>query len=162
MKMLAPLELGICCGDLDRLLPFYVSVLGFDHVGTLEVTADMAARTGLSVGGYRVARLQTPYGERLKLLEPAEPPRITSLEDSILSRRNATYLTFIVQDLEAMIARLKGAEVAFLKGEEAVSIRPGLRLIFVRDPEGNLLEFVTYDDLASYRPDLEPPPVQEP
>lgn len=160
MKMLAPLELGICCGDLDRLLPFYTAVLGFDHVGTLEVTADMAARSGLSVGGYRVARLQTSYGERLKLLEPAEPPRVTAVEESLLSRRNATYLTFIVEDLDGMIARLKQADVAFLKGDEAVSIRPGLRLIFVRDPEGNLLEFAHYDDLASYRPDLREHPAQ--
>ncbi len=154
MKMLAPMEVGICCSDLDRLAPFYVEVLGFSHVSTLEVPADAVAKTGLGVSGYRVARLQSPYGERLKLLEPAEPPRMTPIEESLLSRRNAVYLTFIVEDLEAVIERLKQAGVGFLKGDQAVSPRPGLRLVFVRDPEGNLLEFVTYDDLDSYRPDL--------
>ncbi len=154
MKMLAPLELGICCSDLDRLLPFYLEVLGCRHVGTLEVNADVAAKTGLSLTGYRVARLQTPYGERLKLLEPVEPPRTMPMEESILARRNATYITFIVDDLEAMIRRLQTAGVSFMRGETPVEIRAGSNLIFARDPEGNVLEFITYEDLAAYRPDL--------
>ncbi len=154
MKMLAPLELGICCSDLDRLLPFYRDVLGCRHIGTLEVMADRAAATGLSLTGYRVARLKTPFGELLKLLEPVEPPRATPVEESLLARRNASYITFIVDDLEAMIERLQAAGASFLKGVEPVSIRAGSRLTFVRDPEGNVLEFIAYEDLAAYRPDL--------
>jgi len=154
MKMVVPLEVGICCADLDRLLPFYVKVIGFEHVSTVEVPAEKAAPTGLSTGAYRVARLQTPYGERLKLLEPAEPPRVTVREEQILGRRNNVYVTFIIDDLDGMIRRLKEAGVTFLSAEEKVEVRPGTFLIFVRDPEGNVLEFVQYDDVAAYRPDL--------
>ena len=41
-----------------------------------------------------------------------------------------------------------------LVSDDAVPIREGITAIFVRDPEGNFLEFVEYADLASYRPDL--------
>ncbi len=148
-----PLGLGICFSDLDRLLPFYISVLRFRHIGTLEIAADVAAKTGLSLTGYRVARLQSSYGERLKLLEPVEPPRVNLVEEQLLARRSATYFTLyrnIVADLEAMVGRLKAAGVSFLKSDEPVPLRPGSSLVFLRDPEGNVLEFVTYDDLAAY------------
>lgn len=154
MKMVVPLEVGLCVSDLDRLLPFYTEVLGCRHVNTVEVPAEKAAPTGLSTGAYRVARLQTPYGERLKLLEPAEPPSVTPGREQILSRRNNAYVTFIVEDLDGMIARLKETGVTFLSGEEKVEVRPGTFLAFIRDPEGNVLEFVSYDDIDAYRPDL--------
>jgi hypothetical protein len=35
-----------------------------------------------------------------------------------------------------------------------VQTRPGTRLVFFRDSEGNPLELVQYDDLAAYRPDI--------
>ncbi len=154
MKMVVPMEIGICCSDLDRLLPFYVKVLGFRNVGTVEVPAEKAVQTGLTRGAYRVARLQTPYGERIKLLEPAEPPKVPDLQEEILVRRTNGYVTFILADLDAMISRLKDAGVVFLSGDGGVEVRPGIHVAFIRDPEGNVLEFAQYDDVAAYRPDI--------
>jgi Glyoxalase/Bleomycin resistance protein/Dioxygenase superfamily len=74
MNMVSPLEVGICCADLEALATFYVRVLGFTEVDIIEVHAEKAARTMLTDGAYRVARLQSPYGERIKLLQPAVPP----------------------------------------------------------------------------------------
>jgi hypothetical protein len=45
-----------------------------------------------------------------------------------------------------------GAEV--MTGREVVEVRPGTFLVFARDPEGNILEFVEYADVFRYRPDL--------
>ncbi|MEO1193228.1 MAG: VOC family protein [Pseudomonadota bacterium] len=156
MEMVAPLEVGLCCSDLDRLLPFYRDVLGFTHVGTIEVPLSAAAKTGLTLGSYRVARLQTPYGERIKLLEPADPPRVPSKRDQVLGRRTNSFVTFIVADLDVLCRRLADAGVTLLNGEGTgpSELRPGLTLAFCRDPEGNVLEFVHYADLAAYRADL--------
>jgi hypothetical protein len=41
-----------------------------------------------------------------------------------------------------------------LLSDQPVQTRPGTRLLFFRDCEGNPLELVQYDDLKSYRPDL--------
>ncbi len=53
-----------------------------------------------------------------------------------------------------MLQRLKAAGADVMTGDEPVEVRPGVWLAFARDPEGNVLEFVQYDDVESYRPDL--------
>lgn len=154
MKMVAPLEVGICCENLDRLAEFYIGVLGCELMHDVEVPAEKAQQAALSHGGYRVARIQTPWGERLKLLQPKEQPLSQAPAEWILTHRNSTYLTFIVDDLQAMVDRLRKAGVKMLTGDEKVEVRPQTYLAFIRDPEGNVLEFVEYGDIASYRPDL--------
>jgi catechol 2,3-dioxygenase-like lactoylglutathione lyase family enzyme len=154
MKMTAPLEIGICCRDLDRLAAFYLEVLGCTAINDLEVPAEKAAPSALAGAAYRVARLQTPWGERLKLLQPsaaaeAPPPAARW----ILQRQGLAYVTFILDDLRTMLARLQAAGVEVLTGPEPVEVRPGTFLVFVRDPEGNVLEFVEYAEIAAYRPD---------
>lgn len=154
MKMVAPLEVGICCKDLDRLAEFYVQVLGFRLVNVVAVPADKARQAALADVGYRVARLQTPYGERVKLLEAESGTAETPRDTWLLDRTNAAYLTFIVDDLDAMIAALRKAGVEPMTGPAKVEVRPQTYLSFCRDPEGNVLEFVQYGDIAAYRPDL--------
>lgn len=154
MKMVAPLEIGICCQDLDRLLAFYTGTLACELVSDVEVPPAKSRGAGLAGSGYRVVRVQTPWGERIKLLQPKEPPADTAPGQWILDRRNAAYFTFIVDDLDAMVLRLKQAGVELLSGDEKIEVRPQTYLAFVRDPEGNVLEFVEYGDIAGYRPDL--------
>lgn len=154
MRMMAPLEIGFCCRNLDRLVRFYVDVLGCTLVNCVEVSPEKARAARLSAEGYRVARLETPWGERVKLLEPDREPADPGEGPWILDRRNAAYVTFIIDDLQAMLARLAAAGVEIMTGPERVEVRPGTYLAFVRDPEGNVLEFVEYADIGAYRPDL--------
>jgi Lactoylglutathione lyase and related lyases len=154
LDMTAPMEVGICCANLDALLGFYVDVLGMTLVSRVTVPADKAAATGLSRHGYEVARLQTSYGERIKLLQPNAAPQAQPPAQAILDRRNASYLTFIVRDLAGTVRRLAEHGVAFDSHPAPMEVRPGTWLAFFRDPEGNVLELVEYDDIAAYRPDL--------
>jgi catechol 2,3-dioxygenase-like lactoylglutathione lyase family enzyme len=154
MKMAAPLEVGICCADLAALKTFYVEQLSFREIGVIDVPAEKAAPTGLSSGGYRVVRLQSPWGERLKLLQPATPPSPRALDAEILARVGTSYLTFIVDDLQGVLDGLLRRRAALVSGPRKIEVRPGVLLVFARDPEGNLLEFVQYADLAAYRPEL--------
>ncbi|MEX0759839.1 MAG: VOC family protein [Tistlia sp.] len=154
MKMVAPLEVGICCRDLDRLAEFYTRFLGCERVTDLEVPAEKARPSALSDGAYRVLRLQTPWGERLKLLQPAAPPEAAARTPWVLGGQGIVYLTFIVEDLRATIARLSEAGADFLTGDAPVEVRPQTFLAFLRDPEGNVLEFVEYGSLSDYRSDL--------
>lgn len=154
MKMMAPIEIGICCSDLDKLRKFYVDVLGCTPINEIEVPTEKSRPAALAESGYKVARLQTPWGERLKLLQPATAPENVPAKEWILNRRGLAYITFIVDDLKAIIARLKAAGVVFLTGTDRVEVRPGTFLSFIRDPEGNVLEFVEYSDIREYRPDL--------
>ncbi|TCS37563.1 catechol 2,3-dioxygenase-like lactoylglutathione lyase family enzyme [Paucimonas lemoignei] len=154
IKMIVPLEVGIVCRDLPKLRRFYEDVMGFTAISEIKIGADKAAQSALSAGGYTVVRLQTNYGERVKLLQPDTPPAASEPTQYILDKANAAYLTFIVEDIDAAITKLLEAGIEFMTGNTRVEVRDGVYLAFCRDPEGNILELVQYTDIAAYRPDL--------
>lgn len=155
MNMTAPMEMGLTVRDLPRMLAFYQQAFGFTIAADVTVPAEKAVVAALSRGAYRVVRLQTPWGERIKLLAPeiapAERPEPT---DHILDRHEAMYLTFIVDDLRAVVARVVAAGGTLMTGDEPVEVRPGTFLAFLRDPEGHIVEIVEYADVTAYRADL--------
>ena len=154
MKMISPIEVGLGVRDLPRMRHFYENALGCQFVNEVAVPADKARQAALSDGGYIVVRLQTSYGERIKLLAPVNPPAAVVRSGPILEQPNACYLTFIVDDIDAAIVRLQAHSVEFLTGPTRVEVRPGTFLSFCRDPEGNVLELVQYADIHAYRSDL--------
>lgn len=157
LKMLSPLEPGIVCIDMDPMLDFYTRVLGLVMVSDNEATAKMSAIFGAAPHGFRIIRLQTPFGERIKLVQinDGHPQRIHSPE-WVFERQGIAYLTFIVSDINEVAARLADHEVKLVR-PRPVEVRKGFVALFVEDPEGNFIEFVEYDDISSYRPDLPHP-----
>jgi lactoylglutathione lyase len=154
MKMTVPLEFGISTIDIDRMIKFYTEVLGLKLVADNHVPAQMSLRTGATPHGYRIVRLQTPHGERIKLVQAGSPPKQNEPAPYVFERQGLAYLTFVIEDLDGMIKRLKDHSVKLLSGGEKVEVRPGVFAIYAVDPEGNSIEFVEYSDVASYRPDL--------
>jgi catechol 2,3-dioxygenase-like lactoylglutathione lyase family enzyme len=154
MNMISPLEVGLAVRDLARMRNFYETALGCRFVSEVFVPAEKARQAALADDGYTVVRLQTSYGERIKLLAPVNPPPAVAQEGPILAQPLASYLTFIVADIAAVIERLRAQGVEFLTGPQRVEVRPGTYLAFCRDPEGHVLEIVQYADIASYRTDL--------
>ncbi|SDE99768.1 VOC family protein [Limimaricola pyoseonensis] len=158
MRMTAPMEAGLAVRDLDRMLAFYREAFGFETVADVHVPAEKARAAALSRGGYRVVRLQTPRGERIKLLAPDTPPAARpEPTEMILDRADGAYLTFIVDDLGDVVARAVAAGARPMTGDDPVEVRPGTYLAFLRDPEGHVFEIVQYADIAAYRPDLAGP-----
>ena len=154
LKMAAPLEPGIVCVDIDRMLDFYTSVLGLQFATDAVASAEMSTEFGTGPDGFRIIRLQTSYGERIKLVQPKKMTLTQSpAPDWVFARQGITYLTFIVADVKEVSERLKKYKVKRMS-EEPVEIRKGITAIFVCDPEDNFLEFVEYADLKTYRPDL--------
>lgn len=154
LRMVAPLEPGIVCADLDRMFAFYTEVLGLRFATDAEAGAEMSTKFGTGPHGFRIIRLQTPYGERIKLIQPKNTVlRQSPTPNWVFERQGIAYITFIISDVHEVTARLKQHGVD-LVSEAPVPIREGITAIFARDPEGNFLEFVEYADLPSYRPDL--------
>lgn len=154
MTMIAPMELGIAVRDLQRMIEFYRDVLHCVLVSEVTVPADKAMANGLAEEPCKVVRMQTANGERLKFLCPATPPDRDAHPPWLLARAGLAYLTFIIDDLDAQLARLRAADVEIMSQNPPVTNRPGIRVVFFRDPEGNALELVQYDDIRAYRPDL--------
>jgi catechol 2,3-dioxygenase-like lactoylglutathione lyase family enzyme len=153
LKMVVPLEPGIVCLDLDRMLEFYTGVLGLKLVSDAQATPEMSTRFRAVPDGFRIVRLQTPYGERIKLIQSKVRFKKAPVTEWTFERQGFTYLTFVIADMKKMVARLNECRVK-LVNQEPLEVRKGFLALFALDPEENYLEFVEYQDPASYRPDL--------
>ena len=153
LKMVAPLEPGIVCIDMERMLKFYTEVLGLKLVSDAETTPEMSTKFRATPYGYRIVRMQTPYGERVKLVQPKVPPVQNPVPEWVYQRHGLAYFTFIIDNMSEMVARLKAYKVK-LVSDGPVEVRPGVFALYTLDPEGNYVEFVEFPDIAAYRPDL--------
>jgi len=151
----APLEVGVCVADLERAIDFYETALGFTRISDATLSPERSEAAGFGPVAFRMTRMQTNYGERIKLIETDPRPEIPARGNgSILGQAGISYLTFVVADIEAALERLGKAGAELVTRGGAVQTRPGTRLAFFRDSEGNALELVEYEDLTAYRPDL--------
>ena len=151
MIAVAPMEVGLAVADVDRVLAFYRDVLGMKLLTDIAVPAAVSRVAGLAPEGYRVMRLESSGGDRLKLAQTPASREGVRPADYPMQRRGGAYLTFIVDELPALERRLHDAG-ASIHSDGIVVLRPGVSMLLAADPEGNWLEFVHYDDLASYRP----------
>ena len=154
LDMRAPLEIGVCVADLEAMADFYESAIGLKRMGEVDLGAETAERLKFNRGGFRMIRMQTPYGERIKLLKPLDGAGLNPAPPFVLGRAGIAYLTFIVGDLRKRLLHLRDSGVELLSGVEPLRTRPGTEIAFARDIEGNTLEFVEYGDIGAYRPDL--------
>ena len=152
MNITAPMEVGICVADLPKMMSFYQELLGMRKISEIPLNDHGAQMSGLGEHGYTVVRLQTSYGERVKLVCPIKLSEAALPAATPTSRRGFAYLTFLVSGLDEHLTHL--ARAGFPSAKGAVEVRPGVRLAVVKDPEGNWVEFAEYTDIYSYRPDL--------
>ena len=154
LNMIAPFEIGICVEDLATMTPFYRDVLGFKLISEIDVPADKSSEAGFTTSGYRIVRMQTNYGERIKLVQPVKPPGARDSGEEVLSNRGNVFLTFIVDDLKNTVSRVKATDAPMRTNGDIMEVRDGVFLSIMDDPEGNHLEFVEYSDMSDYRPEL--------
>jgi lactoylglutathione lyase len=155
MTMTVPLEVGVGCRDLATMRHFYEQVLGLQFVSEARVPPQTAQKYRLASGSATVIRMQTSYGERIKLIAPDAPAPLPAQHPvHVFDLPNVMYLTFIIRDIQGVTARILAQGGQSMSGPEPIESRPGLFVVFLRDPEGNVVELVQYDDVAAYRPDL--------
>jgi catechol 2,3-dioxygenase-like lactoylglutathione lyase family enzyme len=73
-----------------------------------------------------------------KLIDPsARPPQgLIGLESQVGFR----YVTFVIKNLSDVCKELRSKGIVFEVPEK--ELRPGVRIAMVRDPDGNVVEFV--------------------
>ena len=119
------LDLGIVVSDIKASLNFYQNTLGLEFVGITPVWFGTMHRLRFGTSDF-------------KLIEPKTvPPKgAIGLEKQVGFR----YVTFVVKNLSELCAELKGKGIEFTVTEKEV--RPGVRIAMVKDPDGNIVEFV--------------------
>jgi catechol 2,3-dioxygenase-like lactoylglutathione lyase family enzyme len=119
------LDIGVIVSDIKASLNFYQNILGLEFVGT----------TPLWFGTMHRLRFGT---SDFKLVEPkVVPPRgAIGLENQLGFR----YVTFVIENLSELCNDLQKSGIEFTLPEKEV--RPGVRIAMVKDPDGNIVEFV--------------------
>ena len=135
---------GFTVSSLETSLAFWVDVLGFRHLytWTFDRGPFIEQLVGVPGAGMRLAMVEGP-GHMIELLEYTSPD-----DRQIFKPRSSdvgsVHLAFYVVNIDALLARL--ASVGWLTVGEVQTVesgeRRGLRLIYVRGPDGITLEFL--------------------
>jgi catechol 2,3-dioxygenase-like lactoylglutathione lyase family enzyme len=118
-------DVGIFVSDIKKSLDFYHGILGLEKIEELP--------TGFGT----LHRLRFGTSD-VKLMDPKKVPSAGAI--GLEKQLGIRYLTFVIRDLTGLCAELKGKGVEFTIPE--TQIRPGTRIAMVKDPDGNILEFV--------------------
>lgn len=133
-------QVGVTTTDFQKSLNFYSGLLGLPVLAVLDVPDDQVVDIyGLDPAKTKVtlALLRTGNGAFVELF------RFTPLggghQNVVWERPGITHFSFNVKNLPKVIERLKAAGVNFVT---PVKTNLGTDYIFLRDPDGNLVELL--------------------
>jgi len=128
---------GLTVADLDRSIEFYAGLLGCTVESRFSVSGDaFGAVVGSDGVSGRFVHLDSG-GSRIELVEyePAASPR----EPATLPQPGGSHVAFAVKDVDAFLGGLPDRVDRL---SEPRTTDSGTRLVFVRDPDGNLVELL--------------------
>ena len=138
--------------DLPKMIRFYVDVLGMVVSKEVTISGEWVERVvGLRDVEAEVVYLELPAGPRVELIYYRRPMSPEPSPENSAHLLGLRHLAFRVDDIEAIVSRLKQAGASF---QSEVTTVPGAqvqyaggaqkRLVYFRDPEQNLLELCEY------------------
>jgi catechol 2,3-dioxygenase-like lactoylglutathione lyase family enzyme len=142
MEQAAPIEIGICVRDLDRMLAFYRDVLSCEEVRRADIPASLTQALTASADGYLNVWLRTPAGEVIKLFRPASEPAPDARRLNLADRTGIAFLTFYCHDIEGVLATAERHGAQLRSERSLLDGAIGVKLAFFDDPEGNVIELV--------------------
>lgn len=119
------LDVGVIVSDINRSLNFYRDILGLEFIEKVPLWFGTLYRLRFGASDF-------------KLIEPkvVPPEGALGLENQLGFR----YVTFVIENLSKLCIELKNKGVEFTIPEK--EIRAGVRIAMVKDPDGNIVEFV--------------------
>lgn len=119
------LDLGIIVSDIEASLNFYQHILGLEFVGTVPLWFGTMHRLRFGTSDFKLIAPKT-----------IPPSGVIGLDKQLGFR----YVTFVIENLSAFCSELQEKGIEFTIPEK--EIRPGVRIAMVKDPDGNIVEFV--------------------
>src|SRR5438874_7648495 len=143
-RILSADHTGITVSDLERSLKFWRDVLGFELSHTAHQTGEMAKEiTGVEGAEIKLAVLKARGGHKVELLEylaPADRKRANLRPCDI----GSVHVALLVNDLDAVLAQIaaSGWEAAGKPQTLTKGPNAGMRVVYVRDPDGTTIELM--------------------
>jgi catechol 2,3-dioxygenase-like lactoylglutathione lyase family enzyme len=143
-------HVSVTVSDLERSVAFYRDVLGLDEVERHrlegETISTMAGKQGVVLEVVRLAAPRTP-GVLLDLQQYLAPPG--SVSNAELGDVGHSHICFGVGDMEMACRELRQCGADFVSNPVEFDLDSGvLRVVFLNDPDGNVLELVHYPESA--------------
>jgi catechol 2,3-dioxygenase-like lactoylglutathione lyase family enzyme len=139
---------GFTVASLEDSLAFWVGVLGFRLVDTqtFENGPFIEQVVGVPGAALRLAMVEGP-GHMIELLEYTAPDDRRTYKPRS-SDVGSVHLAFYVENIDALVARVASVGWPAVGKIQTVESgeRKGLRLIYVRSPEGGTIEFLQRPD----------------
>ena len=135
---------GLTVSSLDDALKFWVDGMGFKHLytWTFETAPFIEQLVGVPGAAMRLAMVEGP-GHMIELLEYTSPPDRQTYKPRS-SDVGSVHIGFYVENMDALLARV--ARFGWLPVGDVQTVesgeRKGLRLIYVRGPDGITIEFL--------------------
>jgi len=119
------LDLGVLVSDINASLKFYQDILGLAFIEKIPIWLGTMYRLRFGSSDF-------------KLIDPKnKPPKGPLGLDAQIGFR---YVTFVIGNISEVCEVLKKKGIEFEIPEK--ELRPGVRIAMVRDPDGNIVEFV--------------------
>lgn len=132
-------DIAIICSDFEESMRFYRDRLGLEVALDIQIPAPTAQGARLAPRNFRQVRLRAGH-TLIKLVEIESPPPPRPEE----FQAGVRWLTFIVEDVPATVAKLSARGVTFLS--EPVSAPDARHVVCAQAPDGILIEFVQLPD----------------
>ena len=139
MKILRIDHVGIIVNDLPAAKAFFLD-FGLEMVGEGELEGEWVERIiGLHDVKTAIVMLRTPDGEaNIELVKFYKPSDEKGIQRPLANTLGIRHITFAVEDIEAVVAKLKKRGVEIFS--EIENYEEIYKLCYVRGPEGIILE----------------------
>ena len=133
-------HVGVCVSDLERSLRFYTEGLGFELVDSHEVGEEFA--TLMEVDGVSLqSRFLRRDGATIELLWFEQPGTEGDGERRPMNRLGLTHLSFLVDDVDGVAARIESLGGAVHHGTRT-RFGDNLDFVYCTDPDGPRIELM--------------------
>jgi catechol 2,3-dioxygenase-like lactoylglutathione lyase family enzyme len=143
-------HVSLTVSDLDRSLAFYRDLLGMDEVERHrlegETISTMAGKPGVVL---EVVRLAWPQTEGILLDLQRYVTPAGSVSDAQLGDVGHSHVCFGVDEILNACRELRSSGVDLVSDPVEFELESGvLRVVFLKDPDGNVVELVEYPEPA--------------
>jgi len=143
-RILAADHTGITVSNLERSLGFWRDVLGFQFSHRTQQREKFATEiTGVPGAELSLAVVKAP-GHKIELLEYHAPADRRTTNELRPCDVGHVHIALTVDDLDAVLQQItaSGWKAAGTPQELTTGPNAGKRVIYVRDPDGNTIEFM--------------------
>ena len=144
-------HVNLVVADMQRMVAFYRDVLGMRLTKQAVISgAWIEAVTGLSPVEAEVAFLKASSGPGIELIRYRAPKSPRPDGSGRPNTQGFRHIAFRVTDLDRLVAAIEAAGIKMLSGVQQVPAAQvdyadqRKRLVYCRDPEGNLLEVCAF------------------